>query len=117
MERKALAVASFFTALPFPLLIAIVLNTIRVNIETPQFDFHQYAMNTIGLFLLLIFVAPLTTIFSLLSGYVAFRQSQFWAKKLAVLSFAVTLVGIVLLIMLVTTMQSAPAPSPDAMIS
>lgn len=111
MERKKLAVGSLVTALPFPIITAIVLYTLRVNVQSPQFDFQQYAIGAIGLFLLLIFVAPLSTIFSLLSGYVAFRQSQFMARNIAIASFVVTVIGIVLLVMLVVTMQSAP-PQP-----
>lgn len=106
MERKALAITSLLTALPLPLVLSVLLLTVRIDVETPQADFQAYAYGTIGWFLLLIFVVPLTTIASGLTGYVAFVQSQFAARKLAIASFAVTAIGIVLLILFIAKLQS-----------
>lgn len=111
MERTALAVGSLLLALVAPILLTIAILSIRVNVQDPQFDFQSYALQTIGLFLLLIFVAPVATILSLLMGYVAFRQSQFKARKLAIVSFVVTGIALILLIVFVNIYQGA-SPSP-----
>ncbi len=113
MERKALAVGSLLLSLIAPLLLTIAIFTLRVNVKDPQFDFQNYALNTIGLFLLLIFVAPVATILSLLMGYVAYKQSQFAARKLAIASFVVTGIALALLIVFVSIFQGA-LPSATA---
>jgi hypothetical protein len=114
VERNGLAAASLLTALPLPIVASILLATIRINIQEPQFDFQAYAMQTIGLFLLMIFVVPLSTIFSLVSGYVAFRQSLYSARKLAIASCIITAIGLVIVIIFAITMQGAgTSPPPD----
>tara|TARA_Y100000590_G_C15459766_1_gene915995 strand:- start:244 stop:597 length:354 start_codon:yes stop_codon:yes gene_type:complete len=112
-ERKKLAVVSLLTSLPAPILLGILLASIRINVQSPEFDFQSYAFSTIGLFLLLIFVAPVATVMSLLTGYVAFMQSRQWAKKVAVVSFLCTLTAVILLIILVVTMNGFEAAPPS----
>ena len=97
---------SAITALLFPIVTAILWSTIRVDVDASQAEgFGGYALGTILLFLVLIFVVPITTIFSAVTAYVSFRRSRKTGRYIAAGSGLITLVGIVLLILLIGTLQ------------
>jgi|GEM_PF-1650782 hypothetical protein len=53
------------------------------------------------LFLIIIFIVPLTTIFSWITGYIAFQKSKKAGRYIAIGSFAVSGIGLILLILFI----------------
>lgn len=109
-ERVGLSIVSIGTALPLPLTVWWVWASVNAASQTALDNgIFGAAIATIVIFLLLIFVVPLTTIFSVISGYVALRRSKKLGRWLAFGSFLVTLIGIVLLILFVQMLQRVTA--------
>lgn len=108
-EPLGLALLSAAAALGLPIVAAILWASVRVNVHTAEAasDMTQYTISSIVLFLVLIFVVPVTTIFSLITAYLAFRRSQKIGRWVAAGSVAITLVGVVLLVLFISALQTA----------
>lgn len=107
-EPVGLGIVSALTALPFPIVVALLWSTVRINVVDPEAGAASYTVGAIALFLVLIFVVPIATIFSIITGYVAFKRSQKIGRWMAAGSGVMTLVGIILLVLFITALQAAP---------
>ena len=106
MTKYRLAWASLCLALPSLIIITTLLLTVKFSVDTPQYDFGDYLVQSIGLFLMLIFVAPVTTLASLVAGYVAYRKSGGWTRRLVVISFILNVIAVLLVVLLVNRLGS-----------
>lgn len=108
-EQVGLGILSSVSALLFPIIVGILLSNIRTDVDAAEaVGFQSYAIGSLVLFLVLIFVVPVTTIFSIITGYLAFKRSQKIGRWIAVGSGIITAIGIVLLILFVGALQVAP---------
>ena len=95
-EQLALAVIGLVLAVPFPLLIILLWLTLN-GIKADQTTIGEGAMNAVGLYLLQFFVVPLTTLASIIIGFIVTSQSKMIARRMGYVSLGVTAVGFVVL--------------------
>jgi len=95
-EQVALSVTGLILALPFPILIIILWVTLAGIKGEPQ-GLAEGAMNAVFIYLLQFFIVPVTSIASVVIGFIVTMKSQAIAKKIGYISFAVTGVGFVVL--------------------
>ena len=108
-EQLGLALVSIATALILPILAAILWSTVKIDVSTTGDVVQSYAISAVVLFILLIFLAPLTTLFSIITGVLAYKRSRKIARYGAIVSFLISAVGVVLVMLLVQHIQNPPA--------
>jgi hypothetical protein len=83
-------------AVPFPVLIISLWLTLN-GIKADQSTIGEGAMNAVALYLLQFFVVPLTTLASVIIGFIVTSQSKMIARRVGYVSLGLTAVGFVIL--------------------
>ena len=95
-DRTPLAIISLVLALPFP--VTIIILWISFNaIKGQAQSFSNITMNVVFLYLFQFFVIPVLTIGAVWLAYVVVSKSKGRAKKLAIASLSLTVIGFVLM--------------------
>jgi len=95
-DRTPLAIMSLILALPFPVTIItlwVTFNTIKGQAQS----FSNVTMNAVFLYLFQFFVIPVLTIGAVWLAYIVISKSRGRAKKLAIASLSLTVIGFVLM--------------------
>jgi hypothetical protein len=95
-DQLALAVIGLVLAVPFPVLIISLWLTLN-GIKADQSTIGEGAMNAVALYLLQFFVVPLTTLASVIIGFIVTSQSKMIARRVGYVSLGLTAVGFVIL--------------------
>ena len=110
-EQMGLALISVSTALVLPIITAILWTTIKVDTDAAGEAVQAYAVGAILLFVTLMFVTPITSIFSIITGILAYKRSRAVARYVAIGSFVITVAGIVMVMLFVNHIQNPQLPT------
>jgi len=95
-DRTPLAVISLILALPFPITIITLWVTFNA-IKGQAQSFSNVTMNAVFLYLFQFFVIPVLTIGAVWLAYIVISKSRGRAKKLAIASLGLTVIGFILM--------------------
>ena len=104
-ERLGLAIISLVMSLGLPIVVGLLWSSFEANATNPTEGFGGMAIGALALFLILIFLIPLTTLFSWLTAYVAIKKSKKAGRWVAIGSLVISGVGLVMLILFIRSLS------------
>lgn len=106
-ERLGLAIISLVMSLGLPIVVGLLWSAFAANGTDPTQGFGGMAIGALALFLILIFVIPLTTLFSWLTAYVAIKKSKKAGRWVAIGSLVISGIGLVMLVLFINSLSTA----------
>lgn len=98
VERLGVVVVSIVLALVMPVLSLLAWQEVSTVAESSQ-ALGEDPFQSIGVFLGLMFIGPITALFSIVFAISAYRQSFQLGKRLAIIAFVINVIGIVAVVL------------------
>lgn len=106
-DRTGAAILSLIASFGLPIVVILLLLATQTPAEPDTASFAGSAIESLWLFLILIFIVPISTIFSIIAGILAYKKSPKKGRLIALASGLVTLIGVVLLFVFINALANA----------